>query len=287
MNNILFVIDHNSKEEVHSLIVKSDFINLNIKNIFIISNGNPLTQLEKSVLENASEVKNISINFITIENFGYAAAINYCFKIIDNKCNNYNYAFFSNADIYFTKDNNKYNFINFDVVGFPMYENSKFTVSKINIFTPFLPFRIRNRLNTSPTFGKCKIVHGCLFGIRIDFIINNIKIKFYEEYFLYWEETRFFYELSKTIANIGVSDSIRVSHDGLKSVKRDDARYYMFRNGLDFYRNVVGSKIMFLAWKYLNYFFALLSKKDGDLPNWYKDAVNHYKKNFFGNRYKI
>lgn len=285
MSNILFIINYNSDSSVSNLIRHSSFESIDISKIVVVSNG--LKPLQNTIHAWINTIKNscVDLDSINICNLGYGAAINHCFSLLATVYADYDYCFFSNSDLTFVSSDNTYNFRSYDAVGFPMYDNGNFMISKISILTPFIPFRLRRYFSLKPKFGNSQVVHGCFFGIKVNTILNT-GVRFYEDYFLYWEEMRFFYELDLLGINIGVSNTLKINHDGVKSIVLDDSRYYLLRNGLDFYKNMVRSSVLFYAWLMVNWLYAKLAPANGFLvtPDWYSQAINAFKMSSFGVR---
>lgn len=285
MKNILFIINYNSNKQILSLLQSSDLNIININHCVIYNNGEKPTRNEiESWKINFSKL-NITYEILYKKNEGYGAAINSCIGLIKSDYIGYDYAFFSNADIIVKKNASAFAYNLYDAVGFPMYQNGNFIVSKITVFTPLIPFRFRKIFCLRPKYGPTKIIHGCFFGLRNEFLCR-INTKFFEEYFLYWEETQFFYEINKLGCNIGVSDTALINHDGDKSVFLDNARYYMFRNGLFFYRHIYKSFTLFLIWYTINSIYAIASslRFPFKLPFWYMQGKIDYFNNSLGKR---
>lgn len=283
--NILFIINYNSHNQIISLLEESDLNCINISHCIIYNNGEIPSEKINNIWEDLFKELHISYEVIFAPNKGYGAAVNACINLTKLKYPKYKYAFFSNADIVISKNSSSFPYDRYDAVGFPMYQNKSYIVSKISIFTPLIPFRFRKLFFSKPKFGYAEIVHGCFFGLRINFLYK-LKTIFFEEYFLYWEETQFFYEINRQGASIGVSDSIRINHDGKKSVMIDNARYYMLRNGLYFYRYVYKSFIMLSLWRFINYLYALIAGFGFPirLPNWYIQGTSDFSNKRFGKR---
>jgi GT2 family glycosyltransferase len=284
-NNILFIINYNSSNNINFLLQSSDLSVINITHCVIYNNGEtPSPQVINSWKINFSKV-NITFDVLCNKNDGYGAAINHCINLIKSDFYDYDYAFFSNTDLTIKKNAAAFSYDMYDVVGFPMYQSGNFIVSKITIFTPLIPFRFRKILCFRPEYGSTTIVHGCFFGLRIRSLFE-IKITFFENYFLYWEETQFFYEINKLGYKVGVSDFVKINHDGKKSVILDNARYYMFRNGLFFYRYVCKSYTLYVIWYVLNFLYALMSiiRIPFKFPSWYVQGKCDFNNNLLGKR---
>jgi GT2 family glycosyltransferase len=284
-NNILFIINYNSNNQISLLLQSSDLDSIKISHCVIYNNGEePSAQDIENWNINFTKV-NISFEVICQKNNGYGAAINSCISLIKSDYLGYEYAFFSNADIIVKKNSSSFAYNMYDAVGFPMYQNGNFIVSKITIFTPLIPFRFRKIFYLKPKYGQTTIVHGCFFGLRIEYLLK-INTKFFEEYFLYWEETQFFYEISKLGCKVGISDAVTISHDGEKSVFLDNARYYMLRNGLFFYRHIYKSFSLFVIWYIINSIYAITSnlRFPFKLPSWYMQGISDYNNKFLGKR---
>lgn len=283
--NILFIINYNSYKQISSLLQSSDLDIINITHCVIYNNGDiPTSQDIENWKINFSRV-NITFEVLCKKNEGFGAAINSCISLMKYNYLGYDYAFFSNADIVVKKNSSTFAYNMYDAVGFPMYQNGNFIVSKITVFTPLIPFRFRKIFGLKPKYGPTEIVHGCFFGFRIEYLLG-MNTKFFEEYFLYWEETQFFYEINKLGCKIGVSDSVRINHDGEKSVFLDNARYYMLRNGLFFYRHIYKSFSLFIIWYIINTIYAIVSsiRFPFKLPPWYIQGKADYYNNSLGKR---
>lgn len=285
LKNIIFIINYNSHEQISKLLNLSDLSIVNITHCVIYNNGGMPSDTQINDWNKSFLNSNISFEVLYRKNDGYGSAINECINLVKINYSKFDYVFFSNADITTTQKSNLYPYSNYDAVGFPMYQHNKYIVSKITIFTPLIPFRFRKFFYSKPEFGLAKIVHGCFFGLRVKSLFK-LKIKFYEKYFLYWEETQFFYEINKLGFTVGISDMLKINHDGEKSVFLDNARYYMFRNGLYFYRYVYQSYFLFLFWLLINYIYAFIFclKNFNSLPSWFIQAKFDYDKNKFGKR---
>lgn len=283
--NILYVINFNSIQQCKNLLLKSDLNALDIKTVVIYSNGIPPNSDDIEELYYIAKKINFDIIFNQKNNNGYGAAINDCIENTFIYYSNHKYAFFSNADLFFKCDKNNYPYELSDIVGFPLYENNNYIISRINIFTPLIPFNFRKIIGSSkPDYGSSDMVHGCFFGIKINFLSKVNKL-FCEDYFLYWEETRFFYELTRSGHQSFVSDAVRIDHWGAKAVKGDDARYYLLRNGLHFYKRIVKSNTLFFAWFFINSLYAIyLLLKVKKFPSWYHQGALDFRKKQFGRR---
>jgi GT2 family glycosyltransferase len=287
MHNALFIVNYNSTDQCLNLLRESNLSILEIGNIFILNNGVALSEVQRCSLLDAANLKNCKLSIIDLENRGYGAAINSAIRKLKQDQNPFDYCFFSNADLVIHPGTSSFHYLGFDSVGFPLFEDGKFVISKVNIFTPLIPFRIRKyfsglKIKTGCSHG----VHGCFFGLSAR-LINDRDVFFNESYFLYWEETRFFYELSKSSINSFVSDVAFIHHDGKKSVISEDARYYLLRNGLNFYAECVESKLLARVWYLLNFIYALALPKDLlqlKLPRWYTQALLDFKNATYGRR---
>jgi hypothetical protein len=286
-NNIIFIINYNSFDEFLNLLKRSDFNSLQITKVVLYSNGSNLSESQEQVARVISEEKFLSIDFVEAKNAGYAHAINSCITFIKTNYSGYHFAFFSNADLEFVGSANKFEYYKGEIIGFPLFQNGKFLVSMVSHKSPLLPFSIRKILNSEKIpLGWCTGVHGGFMGLKIDVAINR-NMYLPEEYFLYWEEMRFCYEQSRNDTLSYVSDTVIINHDGKKSVKTDDARYYLFRNGLHFYIEVVNSKTLFFLWILLNLFYVtlILTRHRSLLKvRWFYDAFKDYKKSRLGFR---
>ena len=181
--NILFIINYNSNKQISSLLESSNLDINNVTHCVIYSNGDNPTIHDIEIWKiNFSKV-NITFEVHCQNNNGFGAAINSCISMIKSDYLGYDYAFFSNADITVKKNASSFAYDMYDAVGFPMYQNGNFIVSKITVFTPLIPFRFRKIFGLKPKYGTSEIVHGCFFGFRIEYLLK-INTKFFEEYFL-------------------------------------------------------------------------------------------------------
>lgn len=287
MKNVLFVINHNSTDCCLKLLKISDLSALSIKKVVFFSNGDNIDDRSRIELQNIAADRYIELQFIESINGGYGHAINSSIKIMQSWRVHYDYIFFSNADLVFSKSDGMFNYKNGDIVGFPLYQNGTFVVGSVSALTPIIPFILRKFFGFArPEFGPCRGIHGGLFGMRCDFALKH-KLFFPEKYFLYWEEMLFCYNNSSIGRMSFLSDSVIVHHEGEKSIRSDDARYYMFRNGLHFYESDFRSKILVLIWLGLNFVFAtLLLFKSRSLHSvrWFFDGLRDFRKGRYGRR---
>jgi hypothetical protein len=242
--NILFVISYNSSNQVDSLLLNSDFQILNLSHIFIACNGHEFYDTNKLRIRMLATDLNLSITAISLPNKGYGGAINDCISFLLDSSSIYATVFFSNADIHICQSTTaKYRFTDFDICGFPMYQNSKLVASTLGFFSPFIPRRIASYLGaTNNASGPCKAVHGGLFGLSYQ-AINHYSLRMREEFFLYWEELCLCYDALKMNLSVGVSDELLIFHESLKSTTADMARYYILRNGIYFYGHIYGNRL--------------------------------------------
>lgn len=289
--NILCVISHNSTEEVIKLVSESIFQPIHISEVLVLSNGHEVSSEEQFELTLIAERKKLNIHFYNTENKGYGNAVNYAVSLaltlIGNACE---YVFISNPDLVLKEHENRFPYNNYDIVGFPLFEGDKFIISHLTAFTPFIPNSLRKKFKFRPHYGKAKIIHGGFFGLKVSFL-RSFNFQFYEDYFLYWEEVKTFYELNQVGINPHVSDTIIVNHDGEKSITSLNGRYYLLRNGIAFYSNTVRSKLLSNLWKVLSFLMLLkfvIYNKENFTINliWYKQAILDYKQGYSGPRRK-
>lgn len=278
--NHLIVINFNSDNEVSTLLGKSDFRTLKIDNVIVHCNGlpPPIDLVDNWVTIGVT--KGIQLKVVNRENLGYGAAIN---EWLDSNLD-CEYLFFSNADLWIQPSDVSRVNVKADIVGFGLWQNEKLLLTKISFNTPLIPVRMRNLFGLKNDFGTCDAIHGGFFGVK-KFFSDRSSLRFNEKYFLYWDELWFCYE-AKTIhnANIAVSDQVVINHDGEKSGSSGNTRYYMLRNGLDFYFMHQRSLIKGIFYLTLNYFYALSLKlvKSGDIQ-WFSQGL----RDFFNGRYGV
>lgn len=287
--NILCIISYNSSKEVIKLVSESNFLPIHVSQVLVLSNGHEVNSEEQFELTRIAKGKKINICFYNTENKGYGNAVNHAISLalslIGSTCE---YIFISNPDLVLKEHENLFPYNGWDIVGFPLFEEDNFIISKLTAFTPFIPNSLRKKVNFRPNYGKAKIIHGGFFGLKISFL-GSLNFKFYEDYFLYWEEMKTFYELNQLGINPYVSDTIIVNHDGEKSITSLNGRYYLLRNGIAFYSNTVKSKLLSNLWKIVSFLmllkFVIINKENFTLNlNWYKQAILDYKQGYSGPR---
>ena len=281
--NHLVVINYNSKNEVTTLLTKSKFKSLDITNLTVHCNGHQSTsdiffQWQKLALE-----RDVNLEIIHADNDGYGMAINeYLDK--DLSCD---YIFFSNADLWFEDAPQSVIGITTDIVGFGLWQKNKLLLTQISSRTPLIPLRFRKLFVKENKFGASEAVHGGFFGVKADFARQS-KLRFNQTYFLYWDELWFCYEASQKYgASISVSDQIKVHHDGEKTGPEEDSRYYMLRNGLDFYFNQQSHYLNGIVLLSINLIYSILgAAKKWEVPYWFYDGLRDYLYNISGPRKK-
>ena len=277
--NALIIVNYNSNDQVTELLKASKFDFLNISKVFVHCNGD---KADNSYLITWYEIaisKNLSLSVVNEKNLGYGEAINHWLNLNLQ----YKYLFFSNADLWIDENQNFKVPLNADIVGFGLWQNNKLLLSKISFLTPLLPVRFRNLLNIRNKFGNSKAIHGGFFGVKTSFI-KKTNIRFNNYYFLYWDELWFCYEAyNKFAASIIVSDMAIINHDGIKSGHLNETRYYLLRNGLDFYINKKSCVLCSVILILINFIYAVtqfIFRKEK--PKWFFDSIYDYKKRNFG-----
>jgi GT2 family glycosyltransferase len=274
--NILFIINYNSDSEVLRLLSSSDLSVLSIGRIVIYSNGS--SAFDTTLLDPQCYAYS-EILCIFAENNGYAAAINRCIEWSSQNASSASFLFFSNADISVHRSRipPRHPFNQYDICGFPMYEGNSLVFDRITPFDPLIPARFKSNSTKQPKYGRACIVHGGFFGLRHEWICRS-KLRFEEDYFLYWEEFDFFFRASTIGCYIGVSDSALITHDGNKACDRSLARFYLFRNGIYFYSSVYRPRyigfLLAFAWISLNTAYALLCLVRGKDVDWYMSGFS-------------